>query len=246
VTLNGHPLSEKILRTHCVMCEQYDVHNAFLTCRETLEFAAKFYSVDPDAAMPRVESIIDAFGLRDCQDTRVGNEFIKGLTGGQKKRLSLAVAMVKSPTVIFMDEPTTGLDAAGALAITKFILKMAKDFNMLVVTTIHAPSTTIFSSFEKAMVLSAGKVCYCGATSELAAFCEDAGKPILAQGNPADVFLEMVNSEFTDKEEVAKVVEAWQQRQPEVGVPEQRELPAPDPRPSFCTNLGTTFSRTLR
>eukprot|EP01051_Picozoa_sp_SAG22_P029405 SAG22_NODE_10879_length_512_cov_0.769976_1_plen_151_part_01 len=142
------------------MCEQYDRHNAFLSVKETLRFAARFYIPDAATVDDKVADILAAFGLSECADTRVGNAFIRGISGGQKKRLSLAMAMLKSPAIVFMDEPTSGLDAAGAAA-------------------------------------------------DLAGFCEATGNPVPTNANPADFFLELVNSEFSGAEVVDRIVAAW-------------------------------------
>jgi ABC-type multidrug transport system ATPase subunit len=287
-TLNGHPIKGSLLRKYVVMTPQFDNHNAFLTCRETLEFAADMY----DAPDEQVESIIDAFGLRDCQDTRVGNAFLKGMSGGQKKRLSLAVAMLKQPAVILMDEPTSGLDAAGAAAIMKFLSEMARERNVIIMATIHQvrprppriqrpwhrlchllrvcvhvpvtvasvspprvrtcdggwgmgawgrgqPSTSVFLAFDKTLVLSGGQICYCGPAAELAPFCAEAGNPLPPNSNPADIFLEMVNSEFVGKEAVQAVVQQWRAKGVEEALPEvlQTELPEAANQLSFCAEL---------
>jgi ABC-type multidrug transport system ATPase subunit len=106
VTLNGVPLTDKIFKEHCYVVVQQDKHFPYLTCRETLQFAAELYNVAPttSALTQIVEETIDKMGLRICSDTRNSS-----LSGGQARRLSIGIALLKQPTLMFLDEPTSGM-----------------------------------------------------------------------------------------------------------------------------------------
>jgi len=101
VTLNGVKMTDSIFRQHCYVVVQHDKHWPYLTCRETLQYAAELYAVD---SKKTVEDIIKKMGLISCADTRNAR-----LSGGQRRRLSIGVALLKQPTVLFLDEPTSGL-----------------------------------------------------------------------------------------------------------------------------------------
>jgi ABC-type multidrug transport system ATPase subunit len=103
VTLNNMPLTDKVFKEHCYVVPQYDRHFPYLTCRETLHFAAKLYNIDQEQVDPAVDRVMDTLGLRNCANTRNGR-----LSGGQARRLSIGMALLKQPTVLFLDEPTTG------------------------------------------------------------------------------------------------------------------------------------------
>ena len=92
----------------------------------------------------------------------VGNQFIQGLSGGQKRRLSLAIALVKKPSVILLDEPTSGLDAAAATSIMKFFKDLSVNLNIIIIATIHQPSTKVYNGFDSCMVLTGGESAYYG------------------------------------------------------------------------------------
>lgn len=213
--------------------------------------------------------------MNECADTRVGNVFIKGISGGQKKRLSLAMAMLKSPSIIFMDEverkhippllrlvlpthrgiaglsqPTSGLDAAGAASVMAFLGQMARESNTLIIATIHQPSTSVFMSFDKTMVLANGRLCYCGPAAELSSFCDSIGQPVPGNANPADFFLELVNSEFSGGALVDKVVAAWRATETndddEARAPAKTPLPEVMPAPGFFPQLIVLLGHLLR
>lgn len=107
-TLNGTNIDERTFHQQCCIVAQQDSHWAFLRCRETVDYAAQLYmpSLSRGARHAAVDALLARMGLSDCADTRVGNAGIRGLSGGQKRRLSLALALIKKPAVIFLDEPS--------------------------------------------------------------------------------------------------------------------------------------------
>ena len=109
VTLNGHAFTLDVFRKHAAIVNQTDQLWAFLTAREHLEYATALYQPSVTASERRasVDRLLADTGLEVCQHTKAGNELFKGLSGGQKRRLSLAVALCKSPRVVFLDEPTS-------------------------------------------------------------------------------------------------------------------------------------------
>ena len=122
VTLNGVPMTDKIFKQHCYVVKQQDKHWPYLTTRETLIYAAELYEIADTSAIPGiVDEIVRKMGLDICAETRCAR-----LSGGQRRRLSIAVALLKQPTLIFLDEPTSGLDAAAAANIMHEIVRVAK------------------------------------------------------------------------------------------------------------------------
>mmetsp|Transcript_1138 Transcript_1138/g.2311 ORF Transcript_1138/g.2311 Transcript_1138/m.2311 type:complete len:674 (+) Transcript_1138:104-2125(+) len=213
VDLNYEPLTPEVFRKYCAYVPQNDSGWPFLTCRESMQFAADFF-ISGSAAVKkeRVDQLVKSMGLESCQNTKVGNEFLKGLSGGQRRRLSLGIAFLKEPLVIFLDEVTSGLDAAAAASIADFLQYLARTQDIIVACTIHQPSAKIFSGFNKLLLLSGGRVAYSGNTSDAIAHFASLGFIIPQQENPADFFLDSVNSDFTDLGKVNEVLDAWAAR----------------------------------
>ena len=217
VTLNGHNIDSKILREHCAFVPQDDHLWPFLTCRETLSFAADFFlSQSFQERQTEVDRLLKELGLEKCANTLCGNKFLKGLSGGQKRRLSLAIALIKRPTVLFLDEPTSGLDSASAKWIVAFLKQYVKQEGVAAICTIHQPSTAIFKEFDSTMLLSGGRVAYAGPAAEAAGyFAEALATPVPKEHSPAEFVLEIVNSDFGDaqkKQEVEMLLNSWSAR----------------------------------
>jgi ABC-type multidrug transport system ATPase subunit len=87
-----------------------------------------------------VEDLILELGLTSCADVKVGNAFIKGISGGERKRTSIGVELITNPSIIFLDEPTTGLDSTTALQVILLLKTLAKQ-GKTVISTIHQPSS---------------------------------------------------------------------------------------------------------
>jgi ABC-type multidrug transport system ATPase subunit len=181
VTLNGVPLTDKIFKQHCYVVVQEDKHWPYLTCRETLRYAAELYDIaaasDVDAV---VDEIITKMGLDVCRDTKNAR-----LSGGQRRRLSIGVALLKQPTLLFLDEPTTGLDAAAADNIMREIVNVAKNENLIIVCTIHQPSTKVYNGFDEVMIMSKGREAYTGPVTDASDYFGSIGYPLPLQMNPA-------------------------------------------------------------
>ena len=97
VTLNGVPMTDAMFQQHCYVVKQHDTHWPYLTCRETLLYAAQLYQTPPHELDDRVDGILQKMGLETCADTRNAS-----LSGGQRRRLSIGLALLKQPTVLFL------------------------------------------------------------------------------------------------------------------------------------------------
>jgi ABC-type multidrug transport system ATPase subunit len=217
VTLNGHKVDSQLLRNFCSFVPQDDHLWPFLTCRETLSFAADFYlSKSSQEKKAEVDRLIKELGLDKCANTVCGNQFLKGLSGGQKRRLSLALALIKNPLVLFLDEPTSGLDSTSASWIMTFLNNYVKRRGVVVICTIHQPSTAIFKQFDSTMLLSGGRVAYVGPALEATKYFQESFQAAIPDDfSPAEFVLEFINSDFGDgkkKAEVDRVLDAWRGR----------------------------------
>lgn len=211
VTLNGEDLTREVFTRNCASMTQQDNHWAFLTCRETLDYAADLCVNDTmEKKRERIDAILTTVGLMDCADTKVGNQFLKGLSGGQKRRLSLAVSLLTDPKVLFLDEPTSGLDAAAAAAIMAFLKELAQQTNIAIVCTIHQPSTAVFNGFDRVMLLSTGRVAYLGTSKDVLPYFDKIGHKMPANTNPAEFMLDLVNREFTDPKQVDYILDKYE------------------------------------
>ncbi|XP_073059182.1 ABC transporter G family member 11-like [Primulina eburnea] len=169
-----------------------------LTVRETISYSARLRLPD---RMPwsdkraLVESTIVEMGLQDCADTVIGNWHLRGVSGGERRRVSIAIEILMRPRLLFLDEPTSGLDSASAFFVTQTLRALSRD-GRTVIASIHQPSSEVFELFDRLYLLSGGKTVYFGQASEAYEFFAQAGFPCPALRNPSDHFLRCINSDF--------------------------------------------------
>jgi len=211
VTLNGQPLSRGDFARACIYVPREDNLWPTLTARQHLEFAYRTYRPDLSASAQAeaTDSLLSATGMASAQHTKAGGLLFQGLSGGQRRRLSLAVALVKEPRVMLLDEPTSGLDSAAAAAIVTLLKSIATSRRTAIACTIHQPSAAVFSGFHKVLVLSEGRVAYAGERAKMPAHFEAIGKPLSKGANPAEAVLDLVSKDITSKEAVGSVLDAW-------------------------------------
>eukprot|EP00736_Rhodelphis_marinus_P001316 Rmarinus@m.25597 len=185
-------------RPPCAYVMQDDVHLATLTVRETLLFAAKLRLRGTDEERERrVETLLDVLKIRHCEDTPVGSVDSKGISGGERKRLSIGVEIVSLPDLLFMDEPTTGLDSEMALEVMQSIREVTNR-HRTTLCTIHQPSAKIFGFFDKLLLLGKGRMLYFGSPDDAIRMLTspELGFSREKFTNPADFVLNAASSDF--------------------------------------------------
>eukprot|EP00918_Siedleckia_nematoides_P082267 GHVU01180318.1.p2 GENE.GHVU01180318.1~~GHVU01180318.1.p2 ORF type:complete len:250 (+),score=38.00 GHVU01180318.1:150-899(+) len=141
---------------------QHDLIMSSLTVEEVLNFCAqlRLKKATKEVRHERIEQVIRALSLNRCRKTHVGGEGRKGLSGGEMKRLAVAAELLDDSPVLFLDEPTTGLDSAIAAQVLKCLLRMAAQ-GKTIICTLHQPRSSIFSMFDHILLLNAGEVGAC-------------------------------------------------------------------------------------
>ncbi|KPI44025.1 ABC transporter G family member 12 [Cyphellophora attinorum] len=218
IMMDGQRANRTMLRQASSYVEQEDALIGSLTVRETVDFAARLslgQTISSAERHNRVDSLIAAFGLNQQANTIVGTPLQKGISGGQKRRLGVASQLVTSPSILFLDEPTSGLDSAASREVMSYISDVAKQHHIIVIASIHQPSSSTFALFDQFLLLSAGKTCFQGPTSETQAYFERIGRPIPGHYNPAEYLLDHVNTDFAKDraradQQLQQVHDAWE------------------------------------
>lgn len=113
-----------------------------------------------------VDELIDLLGLEKVWNTRIGSDQVRGISGGEKKRVNIGVELIQTPNLLFLDEPTTGLDSYTAYQIMQLVQKL-KQTGITIISTIHSPTNKILNLFDKVIILGEGKVLYDGPPFEI-------------------------------------------------------------------------------
>ncbi|CAD7959206.1 unnamed protein product [Amoebophrya sp. A25] len=158
-------LTQETLKQSVSYVMQEDALHPRQTVYEVLLFAARMRLVgqSEERMRERVASLMQLVGLEGCRDVLVGDHLIKGISGGQKKRLSVAIELLTSPEILFLDEPTSGLDSFYSLALIRSLREICRAEQNIMCCTIHQPSAELFSMFDRVYCLRTGRVLLCGA-----------------------------------------------------------------------------------
>ena len=191
--------------------QQDDILFQTMTVRECLEFAAKLKLKGTlTQKMERVDEIIKELRLNKCQNTKIGGPLVKGVSGGERKRTSIGVELITDPQLIFLDEPTTGLDSFTATSVIETLKELANS-GRTVISTIHQPNSDIYELFDRLMLLAQGKIIYFNearlAVDYFASLGDKYRCPELS--NPADHFMSIMSIE---SQEIAEDLEDKNQK----------------------------------
>ncbi|KAJ6746065.1 ABC TRANSPORTER G FAMILY MEMBER 28 [Salix koriyanagi] len=199
ITYNDGPYS-KFLKSRIGFVTQDDILFPHLTVKGTLTYAALLRlpkTLTKEQKQKRAIDVIYELGLERCQDNMIGGPFVRGVSGGERKRVCIGNEIIINPSILFLDEPTSGLDSTTALKTVQLLQDMAVG-GKTVVTTIHQPSSRLFHKFDKLILLGKGSLLYFGKSSEAMLYFSSIGcNPLIAM-NPAEFLLDLANGNIND------------------------------------------------
>ncbi|XP_072947730.1 ATP-binding cassette sub-family G member 1 [Epargyreus clarus] len=184
--VNGEVRNEQQFQRKSCYITQEDLHQPLLTVREAMDVAATLKL--PKGAEPHSEEILQELGLLEHQHTKTDQ-----LSGGQKKRLSIALELVNNPPVFFLDEPTSGLDTVTTAQCVKLLKQLARQ-GRTVVCTIHQPPASLLEMFDQVYVIADGLCIYQGDTEAMVPHLRSVGLPCPRHHNPADFIIEVTEN----------------------------------------------------
>ncbi|XP_073134108.1 ABC transporter G family member 25-like [Henckelia pumila] len=197
VLFNNRKLTKDVVKKTGFVTQD-DVLYPHLTVRETLVFCSLLRlpsSVPKEEKLSIAESVMAELGLSKCENTIIGNSFVRGISGGERKRVSIAHEMLIDPSLLILDEPTSGLDATAAFRLVATLGGLAAK-GKTVVTSLHQPSSRVYQMFDDLIVLSEGRCIYFGKRSEAMGYFESVGFSPCFPMNPADFMLDLANGVY--------------------------------------------------
>ncbi|MBA0557236.1 hypothetical protein Golob_014315 [Gossypium lobatum] len=175
-----------------------------LTVEETLMYSARLRMHDGqrhNKAAVRVKELLKELGLEEVANVRIGEESNRGISGGQKRRVSIGVDLVHDPTVLLIDEPTSGLDSASAFHVVSLLKSMATKQGKTIVLTVHQPGFRILELFDRILLLSNGTVIHHGTLHLLEQRLQFAGHSIPCHVNVLEFAIEVTQDLVVSAEE---------------------------------------------
>lgn len=218
VMANGSAVNPAEFRRQIAYVMQEDALCATQTPREALEFSAALRLHDLSAADRRelVDTILKQLELEKCADSLIGNIMIRGISGGEKKRVSIGVELITQPKVLFLDEPTSGLDTWSAFNVVRMLKGLCKR-GCSVISTIHQPSSEIFHEFDDCILLESGLIVYDGAILKMKEHFDALGDRFKCPNNfnLADhvMFLMQKKETKEDRDGIETIRKAWRGRE---------------------------------
>ncbi|XP_052206871.1 ABC transporter G family member 26 [Diospyros lotus] len=198
-TYNDTPYSPALKR-RIGFVTQDDVLLPQLTVEETLVFSAFLRlpsSMSHRQKYKRVEMIVKELGLERCRHTRVGGGFLKGVSGGERKRTSIGYEILVDPSLLLLDEPTSGLDSTSANRLVQILQGVAKA-GRTIITTIHQPSSRMYYMFNKVLLISEGYPVYYGKARESMEYFSSLRFIPDITMNPAEFLLDLATGQVND------------------------------------------------
>merc|ERR1740121_833190 len=213
IRVNGREnINVNALRGVTAFVPQDDVMHRELTCLENVAYQAKLRLppqlrdfTGPGWAEAEAEALLADMGLAHVKHSIIGDESTRGISGGQRKRVSIAMELICRPSLLFLDEPTTGLDATTSQGVVDMVSKYAHEHACTTAAVIHQPRFETLQIFDRIILLaSGGYLVYAGPTSSVVSyFTNELLVTFPNEANPADILMDAMTVESA--EELANV-----------------------------------------
>ncbi|CAL5063918.1 unnamed protein product [Urochloa decumbens] len=197
ILINGR--RQKLAYGTSAYVTQDDVLMTTLTVREAVHYSAALQlpsAMSGAAKRERAEETLREMGLEGAADTRIGGWMHKGISGGQRRRVSICMEILTRPALLFLDEPTSGLDSAASYHVVGRIARLARREGMTVVAAVHQPSSEVYGLFAGLCLLAYGRTVFFGPAADTNQFFALSGFPCPSLMNPSDHFLRTINKDF--------------------------------------------------
>lgn len=183
------------------LVDQIDCHFATLTVRETIHFADRCLNGPPEHQPPKLREVarlrtdlcLHILGLTKCGDTYVGDALLRGVSGGERKRVTLGEMLVGGQSVFLCDEISTGLDSAATFDITKSLKSWTRSLGGSAVVALLQPPPEVVELFDNVLVLQDGRLVYHGPCAAMLPYFQDIGFLCPKSVDPAEFVIDVVS-----------------------------------------------------
>ncbi|XP_057421696.1 ABC transporter G family member 5 [Lotus japonicus] len=209
VLVNHKPVDKAQFKKLSGYVTQKDTLFPLLTVEETMMFSAKLkLKLPPEQLHSRVKSLIQELGLDHVAGTRIGDERVRGISGGERRRVSIGVEVIHDPRVLILDEPTSGLDSSSALQILDMLKVMAETRGRTIILSIHQPGFRIVKLFSSLLLLANGSVLHHGSADLLGVNLRLMGLELPLHVNVVEFAIDSI--ETIQEQEICEVVQPRQ------------------------------------
>lgn len=192
--VNGRSVKDSEFRAVAAFVDQEDALMPTLTIYETILYSALLRlprNMSYESKNMRVHETMAELGILHIKDSAIGQEGSRGISGGEKRRVSIACELVTSPSILFLDEPTSGLDSYNAHNVVECLVNLARNYRRTIILTIHQPRSNIVALFDQLILLARGRVVYSGSMDECQGYFERIGLSCPAGFNIADHLIDL-------------------------------------------------------